>query len=104
MRSDCQKVVSANAQPILPRLGEDEEGGPSNDERKLKKTAKPMHLTVDPLLALQLLVAVLMVLTMPDNNELRSPKNHQNLNAASRFNSLMETPMWNTPAWLLKPI
>ena len=37
MSSDCQKVVSANAQPILPRLGEDEEGGPFNDERKPKK-------------------------------------------------------------------
>ena len=28
-----------------------------------------MHLTVDPLMALQLLVAVLIVLTMPNNNE-----------------------------------
>ena len=74
MSSDCQKGVSANAQPILPRLGEDEEEGPFNDERKLKKTAKPMHLTVDPLLALQLLVAVLIVLTMPDNNESSQPQ------------------------------
>jgi len=28
-----------------------------------------MHLTVDPLMALQLLAAVLIVLTMPNNNE-----------------------------------
>ena len=33
-----------------------------------------MHLTVDPLLALQLLVAVLIVLTMPDNNEPSQPQ------------------------------
>ena len=33
-----------------------------------------MHLTFDPLLALQLIVAVLIMLTMPDSNEPSQPK------------------------------
>ena len=37
-------------------------------------TATPMHLTVDPLLTLQLLAAVLIVLTMPESNEPTQPE------------------------------
>ena len=35
---------------------------------------KPMHPTVDPVLALQLLAAVLIVITMPDSNEPTKPE------------------------------
>ena len=40
-----------------------------------------MHLTVDPLLALQLLAAVLIVLTMPDSNK---PAQTQNASKPER--------------------
>ena len=57
---------------MLPLLREDAAEWSINDEGKQIKK-EPMHPIVDPLLTLQLLAAVLIVLTMPESSTSAQP-------------------------------
>jgi len=57
---------------LLPHLRDDTTGRSINDEGK-QINKEPMHPIVDPLLTLQLLAAVLIVLTMPESSTSAQP-------------------------------